>query len=59
MTLKSADFYGRSLVRDAPAGDLEIASGDVGPPNIKPTMVFVGLLMALVALRLLYESGES
>ncbi len=58
MTLKSADIYGRSLVRDAPPGDLQVASGDVGLPGVEPVVVFLGFIMALVALRLAYEMGE-
>ena len=58
MALKSVDFYGRTLVRDAPAGDLEIASGDVGPPTVAPTMVFLGFILALVLLRVAFETGS-
>ncbi len=58
MSLKSVDVYGRTLVRDAPAGDLEIASGNVGPSGVAPTMVFLGFVFALVLLRIAYEVGE-
>lgn len=59
MSLKWSELYGRMIIKDAPPGELEVASGDVGPPSPRsPALVWVGIIVSLIFVRILYEMAE-